>query len=79
MDEKNVYTFERSETEEIRLTLREYKGKQYIDIRIFFQPKDSAEMIPTKKGLTLTVPQIYELTKGLRELTRLVSNEECVR
>lgn len=68
MNKENVYTIERSETEEIRLALSEYKGKKYIDIRIFFQSPDTTEMKPTKKGITISQFHASKVIEGLKYL-----------
>ena len=78
MNGEKVYSIERNENEEIRLTLKEYKSKKYVDIRIFFQPQNEKEMYPTKKGITITVGQLGELAKGLKQLSQFVREEEIV-
>ena len=66
--DKKVYAIKKNETDEIRITLREYKGEQYVDIRLFFQPKDEEEMRPRKKGVMLTLFQFSALRKGLDQV-----------
>ncbi len=65
MDNQVVHQFTRNQDETVYMSLRHYKNKKYLDLRIFFQPKDSEEMIPTKKGLTLGVEYLSELKKGI--------------
>ena len=55
----------RSETEVIRISTREYKGVHYVDLRVFFQDKQSGEYRPTKKGLTVKKDQIHEVAKAV--------------
>ena len=55
----------RSETEVIRVSTREYKGVQYVDLRVFFKDKQSGEYRPTKKGLTVKRDQIHEVAKAV--------------
>jgi hypothetical protein len=43
---------ERSETEVLRISAEEYKGRKYVDIRIYFA-NDDGEWKPTKKGVTI--------------------------
>ena len=43
---------ERGETEVLRISAEEYKGRKYIDVRIYFE-NDEGEWKPTKKGVTL--------------------------
>ena len=43
---------ERGETEVLRVSTEEYKGRKYIDVRIYFE-NDEGEWKPTKKGITI--------------------------
>ncbi len=43
---------ERGETEVLRVSAEEYKGRKYIDVRIYFE-NDEGEWKPTKKGVTI--------------------------
>ncbi len=65
MDNEILYQFSRGQDETIYFSLNDYKNRKYLDLRVFFQPKDSDEMRPTKKGLTLAVELIPELKKGI--------------
>ena len=66
MDEEHiVYRFSRNPEEEFRFTLREYKERGYLDIRLWFQPAQGGDMRPTKKGVTFSVEVLNEVKKGL--------------
>lgn len=65
MDDQIVYEFQRNQDETVYFTLREYKQRKYIDLRVFFRPKDGGEMHPTKKGITLQLELLPELKKGV--------------
>lgn len=75
MENQLVYQINRSDSEAIYFTLKEFKSKKYLDLRIYFQPKDLNEMQPTKKGLTVTADLVGELKKGIlaceKEITAL--------
>lgn len=62
----------KNEEEEIRITAREYKGVQYVDIRLFFKllADANAEWRPTKKGLTMTAELFDELMRRLNRVRR---------
>lgn len=57
----NTITIERGAEEEIRATPREYKGNQYIDLRLWF--KDH----PTRKGVVFTTAEWECLTDLIKE------------
>ena len=65
MENQILHQFSRNQDETVYFTLREYKDKRYLDLRIFYQPKDAEEMRPTKKGITLAIELLPELKKGI--------------
>lgn len=62
------HRFPRSESEEIQMALRQYRGKYYVDLRLWFQPKDNPEMRPTKKGISILASQLTNLKEGIQNL-----------
>lgn len=68
--EKTVLELEKGE-DLVRVHLKEFKGRQYIDARIFYM-SETGEWMPTKKGLSMTpelAAQVRDaLTKALEEL-----------
>ncbi|MBI4358925.1 MAG: transcriptional coactivator p15/PC4 family protein [Candidatus Omnitrophica bacterium] len=65
MENQIVYEFARNENQRVRLSLREYKGRHYMDLRVFYQPEDSSEMRATRKGITLALELLPEVKKGI--------------
>ena len=61
-----IHAFKKSETEEVRLCLRSFKGKSYLDLRTFFRSKGMGEFKPTRKGLTLPAELAPELEKAFQ-------------
>jgi hypothetical protein len=53
-------------TDKIIVSLKEFKGKTYVDVRTFFE-NDEGEMIPTKKGVSLTPDNLDQLIRLLTE------------
>jgi len=53
-------------TDKIIVTLKEFKGKTYVDVRTFFE-NDEGEMVPTKKGVSLTPDNLDQLIRLLTE------------
>ncbi len=51
---------ERNRTEKIRIELSNYRGKDFISVRIYFLA-DNGEWRPTKKGVTVRPDQLDEL------------------
>ena len=66
-DGKILATIERSDTEQLQISLSEYKGTNYSNMRIFFTNDGGASWIPTKKGVTFTAEQLDTLTEAIEE------------
>ena len=62
-----IHTFEKNSAEEVRICLTTYKGRDYLDLRVFYRA-DDGEMRPTKRGLTLNLDLVPELETGLQKL-----------
>ena len=52
-----IASIEKNPDEEIRISLREYRGHSFVDIRTYWRPADG-EPGPTKKGVTFN-PEFY--------------------
>ena len=72
MENQTIYQFPRNQDEFVYFTFREYKQRRYIDLRIFYQPKDSDELRPTKKGLTLAIELFPELKRAITACEKLL-------
>jgi hypothetical protein len=51
--------------DEIRVMWSEYKGRRYLDIRVYTDIDGKSERVPTKKGVTLRPDLIPELIRAL--------------
>lgn len=59
---KMLATVPRSATEQMQIAIKEFKGKSYLDMRIFYTTDDGATWLPTKKGVTCS-PENLELLR----------------
>jgi hypothetical protein len=73
MEDQILYRFNRNQNETVYFNLHEYKGKKYLDLRVFFQPEDQEEMRPTRKGITIPVDLLGELKKGIASCEKKLS------
>ncbi len=58
---------QKSPTEIIRIEKREFKKREFIDIRTYYED-ESGEYKPTKKGVTINPSLIDELVEALNSL-----------
>ena len=66
-DAKILATIERSETEQLQISISEYKGKSYLNMRIHYTTDGGASWLPTKKGVTFTPEQLDILEEAIQE------------
>lgn len=66
-DAKILATIERSETEQLQISVSEYKGRSYLNMRIFYTTDDGANWLPTKKGVTFSPDQLDLLEEAIQE------------
>jgi hypothetical protein len=72
-----IATIEKNPDEEIRISLREYKGHPFVDIRTYWRPADG-EPGPTKKGVTFN-PEFYlEFRKAIAALEAALIKKKLV-
>lgn len=67
-----IYTMARNEGEEIQFLMKKFRSRYYIDLRIWFREEGKDELIPTKKGISLSADRIPELQEGLDQLSKAV-------
>lgn len=66
-DAKILATIERSDTEQLQISVSEYKGRSYLNMRIFYTTDEGATWLPTKKGVTFSPDQLDLLTEAIEE------------
>lgn len=72
MEKQVVHSFKRNENEEVKISVGNYKDRDYVDIRVFFFDAATGEPKPTKKGVTLNCALVGELIEGLRRAEQAV-------
>jgi hypothetical protein len=55
---------ERNPTERLRISTENFKGRDYIDLRIYYEA-DEGEWKPTKKGVTIAPDKVDEVIELL--------------
>lgn len=70
-DNKLISTIERSATEQLQIAIKEYRGKKYLDLRIFYTTDGGASWLPTKKGVTVSPDHL----SVLKEAIEVAANE----
>ena len=75
-DAKILATIERSNTEQLQISVSEYKGKSYLNMRIFYTTDEGQTWLPTKKGVTFAPDQLDILSEAIEEAKQEFMKEE---
>ncbi len=75
-EEKELAVIERSDTEQLKISISEYNGKSYLNMRIFFTNDGGSTWIPTKKGVTFTPDQMEILRDAVDDAMKEFMSEE---
>lgn len=65
-DAKILATIERSDTEQLQISVSEYKGRSYLNMRIFYTTDGGSSWLPTKKGVTFAPDQLDLLEEAIQ-------------
>lgn len=65
--DKLIATFQKNKFEEVRVQIKEFKGYDLLDIRVYTALKETDEKIPTGKGLSINVSHFHDLKKAILE------------
>ena len=74
-DDAHIYgEIQKNSAEVVRVQLRDYQGRRYLDIRTHFWSEDGPEeeLRPTKKGISLSVEKLPELRAAIEALAAAV-------
>ena len=73
---KILATIDRTDTEQLQISVSEYRGKSYFNLRIFYTTDEGATWLPTKKGGTFAPEQLDVLEEAIQEAKTLFMTEE---
>ena len=59
----------RNETEVLRVSTAEFKGRKYVDVRVYFE-SDQGEWKPTKKGVTIQPDKVEEFIELIKKASK---------
>ena len=65
--DKLIASFPKNKFEEVRVQVKEFKGYDLLDLRVYAATKEGADKVPTGKGLSINVSHFSELKKALLE------------
>lgn len=75
-DKKLLATIPRTATEEIQVQLSEYKGKKFLDLRIFYTTDGGNSWLPTKKGVAVYPENLDALKEAIEIAQKELESSE---
>ena len=74
-EDKVVASFKRNPTEEVRASIKEFKGRNYIDLRIYYMD-DKGDWKPTRKGVSLATDFMQELKDAVAAMEKALQESK---
>lgn len=68
--EKDVAVFEKNKYQDVKVRISEYQGNDVIDVRIWTQPPQGGEKVPTGKGININVKLFPKLKEAIQKLEK---------
>jgi hypothetical protein len=76
--DKTISVFAKNKFQEVRVGIREFKGNDLVDIRIWTQTQGSTDLVATAKGVAINVALLPELMKSLQEIEKVLKENKML-
>ena len=76
--DKTVATIQKNKFQQVRVGIREFKGNDLVDIRVFTQIQGGDHMVATAKGISVNVHLLPELKKALDQVEQILKEEKLI-
>lgn len=73
-----ITSFPKNKFEEIRVSIKEFKGYDLFDIRVYASTKDGEDKVPTGKGISVNVSHFLELKKAFLEAEKVLRENNLI-
>ena len=76
--DQTVSVFPKNKFQEVHVGIREFKGNDLVDIRIWTISQGADQMVPTAKGVTINVHLVPQLLKALTETEKVLRENKLL-
>lgn len=76
--DQTVSVFPKNKFQEVRVGIREFKGNDLVDIRIWTMTQGAEQMVPTAKGVTVNVHLLPKLLKALMDAEKILKENKML-
>lgn len=74
--EKEVSSFLKNKFQDVRISIREFKGNNLLDIRIWTASQSEGKMIPTAKGISIRLDLLPKLKESLSAVEKFLKENK---
>ena len=76
--DKTVAVFRKNKFQEVRVGIREFKGNDLVDMRIWTMTQGASEMVPTTRGVTINIHLLGDLKKAMDEVEKVLKENKML-
>ena len=76
--DQTVAVFPKNKFQEVHVGIREFKGNDLVDIRIWTNAQGADQMVPTAKGVTINVHLLPQLLKALQDAEKILKENKML-
>ncbi|MDE2223324.1 MAG: transcriptional coactivator p15/PC4 family protein [Candidatus Omnitrophica bacterium] len=76
--DQTVAVFPKNKFQEVHVGIREFKGNDLIDIRIWTAAQGVDQMVPTAKGVSINVHLLPKLLQALAETEKVLKENKLL-
>ena len=76
--DQTVGVFSKNKFQEVHVGIREFKGNDLVDIRIWTNSQVADQMVPTAKGVTINVHLLPQLLKALHDAEGILKENKML-
>jgi hypothetical protein len=76
--DQTVAVFPKNKFQEVRVGIREFKGNDLVDIRIWTNAQGIDQMVPTAKGVTVNIQLLPQLLKALQDAEKILKETKLL-
>lgn len=76
--DQTVSVFSKNKFQEVRVGIREFKGNDLVDVRIWTISQGADQMVPTAKGVTINIHLLPQLLKALTDTEKILKESKLL-
>jgi hypothetical protein len=76
--DKTIAMFQKNKFQQIHIGIREFKGNDLIDIRVWTQVQGGEQMVATAKGVSMNINLLADLKKAIEQVEKILKEEKML-